>query len=77
MENKFKLFESFSSSTISKLWYSEKDSQLIVEFKNGQQYRYNNVSISEWNNLKSSESKGKFLNENIKSKPFQKMILND
>lgn len=77
MENKFKLFERFSSSTISKLWYSEKDLQLIVEFKNGQQYRYNNVSISEWNNLKSSESKGKFLNENIKSKPFQKMILND
>lgn len=76
MESKFKLFEGFQSSSISKLWYSKEDSQLIVEYNGGAQYRYNDVSESEWNNLISAESKGRFLNESIKSKPYQKMLLN-
>ncbi|HQL11557.1 MAG TPA: KTSC domain-containing protein [bacterium] len=76
-DSSYEMYNEFKSSNIKTLWYSKDKQELIVEFLNGSQYRYSNVSELEWQNLKSAESKGKFLNENIKSKPYQKMILKD
>ncbi len=70
-------YSNFTSENINKLFYNEQLNQLIVEYKSGGQYRYNEVSINEWNELISAESKGKFINESIKSKPYQKMVLSD
>lgn len=75
--NNFIKFTDFQSSNINTLWYSSGKQQLIVEYKGGAQYRYDNISQMEWDGLIASESKGKFINESIKSKPYQKMILND
>ena len=67
-----------NSSTISKLFYNELIHQLIVEFKSGQQYMYDQVSLEEYNNFCKAESKGKYMNENIKTKCYQKIQqLND
>ena len=75
--NGYQNFSGFESSSIKNLWYSIEKKNLIVQYTNGSQYRYDDVSVSEWNGLKSSDSKGKFLNESIKSKPYQKMMLHD
>jgi hypothetical protein len=77
METTFEKFDSFESSHIQTLWYSTEKQELIVEYKGGNQYRYDNVTEKEWKDLISAPSKGTFINENIKSKPYQKMILND
>ena len=78
MENSsFTKYDSFESTNIKTLWYSDSKLQLIVQYINGTQYRYNGVTTDQWQNLIKSQSKGKYINESIKSKPFQKMILND
>lgn len=73
----FVKYDDFESSNIKTLWYSANKQELIVEYLGGSQYRYSNVTPDEWAGLTSAESKGKFINESIKSKPFQRMMLND
>ncbi len=67
-----------NSSTINKLFYNEQIKELTVEFKSGQQYKYENVAPIEFANFCNAESKGTFLNEQIKTKTYQKIqLLND
>lgn len=77
MNTSFEKYDNFQSSSVNCLWYNKDKQQLIVEYKNGSQYRYNDVTQQQWESLKLSDSKGKFINQSIKSKPFQKMILTD
>ena len=77
MNTSFEKYDNFQSSPVNCLWYNKDEQQLIVEYKNGSQYRYNDVTQQQWESLKLSDSKGKFINQSIKSKPFQKMILTD
>jgi hypothetical protein len=42
--NNFIKFTDFTSSNINTLWYSSGMQQLIVEYKGGAQYRYDNIS---------------------------------
>lgn len=77
MNTSFEKHDDFSSSSINCLWYSKDQQQLIVQYKGGAQYRYNDVTPQQWESLQSSDSKGKFINESIKSKPYQKMVLTD
>lgn len=76
-ETNFVKFDNFQSSAIQTLWYSEEKQELIVQYKGGDQYRYKQVTPSEWKALTEAESKGKYLTENIKSKSYQKMVLHD
>jgi len=76
-EPNFIKFNDFESSAIQTLWYCPEKQELIVEYKNGGQYRYKDVTPLEWEALIKSESKGKYITENIKSKPYQRMILHD
>lgn len=73
----FTLIENFTSTNINKFWYDPETMVLIVEYKGGTQYRYNEITIDEFQSLCDSESKGKYINESIKSKPYQKMTLTD
>ncbi len=77
MEYGFVKYDDFESSNINCLWYSKSKQELVVEYMGGSQYRYNNISEIEWQELCNSDSKGKFINESIKSKPYQRMMLND
>ena len=54
------------SSTIQ--GFEQKEENLIVEFKNGRKYEYEKVPKELVEAFKKSESKGKFLNQNIKNK---------
>lgn len=76
-ETNFVKFDSFQSSAIQTLWYSNEKQELIVQYKDGGQYRYKEVTPSEWQALIESDSKGKFITENIKSKQYHKMVLHD
>ena len=73
----YEKFEDFTSTNIKTLWYSASQQNLIVQYVNGQQYRYDGVTMDEWNQLKGSQSKGKFINQSIKSKPYQRTMLHD
>ena len=54
------------SSTIQ--GFEQKEENLIVEFKNGRKYAYEKVPKELVEAFEKSESKGKFLNQNIKNK---------
>lgn len=54
------------SSNIKAIGYDNND--LLVEFKNNTLYRYSNVSHQTFESFQSAESKGKFLNKEIKGK---------
>ena len=50
---------------------------LMVEFKNGSKYRYKNVSSEVFESLKKAESKGRFVNSEIKGKFDYERIINE
>lgn len=58
-------FESVQSSNIISVGHD--GTNLYVNYKSGT-YRYDNVDKSVYESLLSSESKGRFMNENIKGK---------
>lgn len=54
------------SSNIDRIGY--QDRKLIVEYKSGLMYAYNDVPEHVWNEFKLAESKGRFMNSKIKNK---------
>lgn len=54
------------SSNIKKIGY--ENNELIVEYLSGAQYRYEEVPETVFNELLEAESKGRFMNSNIKGK---------
>jgi hypothetical protein len=59
-------FTDFQSTTIRRISYDEKSSTLEVEFHNGSSYQYFDVPSQIWEAFKTSDSKGKFIHENLK-----------
>lgn len=55
-----------NSSNIDRIGY--QDRKLIVEYKSGLMYAYNDVPEHVWNEFKIAESKGRFMNSEIKNK---------
>ena len=52
-----------------------EDNNLIVQYKSGVKYLYENVSTDTFNELLNAESKGSFMNKNIKNKyPYRKLV---
>lgn len=56
------------SSNISAVGYDMNFGSLIVEYKSGNKYQYKNVPYELYENLLKAESKGRFVNENVKGK---------
>ena len=54
------------SSNIEAIGYDEEDESLYVRFNSKTQYVYYNVPDEEHQEFLDADSKGKFLNENIK-----------
>ncbi len=59
---------SVSSSNISAIGYEAETNTLEVEFLNGSVYQYAGVSVDEFEAMMSADSKGKYLNANIKGR---------
>lgn len=57
-----------SSSNVSSIGYDADVQILEVEFRNGSVYQYSGVPPSEHEALMSSDSKGKYLHANIKTR---------
>lgn len=55
-----------NSSNVEQIGY--ENGTLLVSFKNGTHYNYYDVPKQLFEDLKKAESKGKFLNENVKGK---------
>jgi hypothetical protein len=64
------------SSNIDRIRYDIPKQELTVVFKNGGAYRYNKVPGSIYESFVVSDSKGKYLNSEIKGK-FEFMKLNE
>ena len=56
------------SSNISAVGYDMSFGALIVEYKSGNKYQYKGVPYELYENLLKAESKGRFMNENVKGK---------
>ena len=54
------------SSNIASIGYDENNNILEVEFNNGNVYEYYDVPLYEYEGLMSADSKGTYLNANIK-----------
>jgi len=60
--------ETPESSNISRFKYDETNSVLAIEFKDGSQYQYFDVSSTVFEQMQSAASKGQFLAQSIKGK---------
>ena len=56
------------SSVVNKMKYYYFTKKLIINFKTGISYEYNNVPVSLWDKFRVSESKGKFMNSYVVGK---------
>ena len=63
-----------SSSNIAAVGYDADSESVYVEFLNGSTYKYNGVSESEFENLKTASSVGSYFNRNYKNVyPYEKV----
>jgi hypothetical protein len=66
MNNNFEKFRNDNSSTISMARYYTDTKELTLIYKNGGVYEYEDVPLFYWRGLLDAESKGNFINTNIK-----------
>ena len=57
--------EKVKSSNLSEVGYDEEEETLVVQFKNGSKYTYDDVPVSEYHALMGAPSVGKYFNTNI------------
>jgi len=62
------------SSNIDHLEYDKETNKLIVAFKNGTRYSYDDVPEKAFNALKDAESVGSFFAKEVKSKYKHKLL---
>lgn len=60
-----KIINEVDSSNLSKTEYDTETSKLVVEFKNGAKYEYDDVPHKIYTQFRMSESQGKYFNLNI------------
>ena len=54
------------STSIARFGYDEASRALLIEYKNGHEYRYLGVPDSIFEDMKSAPSKGQFVNQSVK-----------
>ena len=64
--NNFEKFRNDNSSTISMARYYTDTKELTLVYKNGGVYEYEDVPLFYWRGLLDAQSKGQFINTNIK-----------
>ena len=63
-----KIINEIESTNLVKTEYDTATSQLVVEFKNGMKYQYDEVPHQTYTRFRMSESQGKFFNSEISKK---------
>lgn len=63
-----KIINEIDSSTIVKTTYDTESKDLVVEFKGGMKYRYDEVPHSVYTKFRMSESQGKYFSTDIAKK---------
>lgn len=63
-----KIINEIDSSNLVKTEYDTATSVLVVEFKNGMKYQYDEVPHQTYTRFRMSESQGKFFNSEISKK---------
>jgi len=63
-----KIINEIKSSNIKKTEYDTETKKLIIDFKNGMKYEYDEVPHQLYTQFRMSESQGKFFNANIAKK---------
>lgn len=63
----------YASSTICASSYDRTTKDLTITFKNGGQYRYKDVSITDYTRFEIADSQGVVLNTHIKKHTFEKL----
>jgi hypothetical protein len=63
----------WTSSLIKHTQYNPEDKELLIVFKNGQQYLYSEVTDEEYQNFCKAESQGSFFAKNFRTKKFTKL----
>jgi hypothetical protein len=53
------------SSSVIEVWFNKHTLDLWIEFKGNRKYKYSSVPEDVYNNIKSADSVGKFVNNNI------------
>lgn len=62
------------SSNIAKAAYNFKKQRLMIKFKNGHRYVYDDINLYEWLAFSEADSQGKWFLENIKDvKSFKQL----
>lgn len=59
-------WEAVSSSNVAEIGYDKDTNTLGVRFKNNSEYHYPNVPIAVFTEFQQADSKGRFMNDNIK-----------
>ena len=74
MKNNLTEFITVNSAVIKNVWYSDSDNSLVLDFKSGASYLYRDVPLFLFEGLRSSESKGSFINRYVIAKfSFKKL----
>ena len=60
-----KIINEIDSSNLVRAEYDTETSKLVVEFKNGAKYEYDDVPHKTYTQFRMAESQGKFFNSNI------------
>jgi hypothetical protein len=63
-----KILNELESSNMVRSEYDTETKQMIVEFKNGTKYSYNDVPHKIYTQFRNAESQGKFFNSEISKK---------
>ena len=56
------------SSMIKNAWYKSASQVLVLDYQNGNSYRYADVPDIVYERLRAADSKGRFINKNIITK---------
>ncbi len=68
MKNNLTEFITVQSSVVTNAWYKPSIASLVIDYRNGSSYEYINVPYFVFEGLRSADSKGKFINTQIKAK---------
>lgn len=68
MNNNLTEFITVQSSVVTNAWYKPSIGSLVIDYKNGSSYEYINVPYFVFEGLRSADSKGNFINTQIKAK---------
>ena len=63
----------YDSSNVLASIYDTNTNDLILIFNKGNQYKYSNVSVTDYTRFEISESQGKVFNTHIKTHSFEKL----